>query len=150
MESVAAFALDEPAVVTERISASRDLHGAVARAVAARFQAAGATLRPPQAGFYLYPDLEAFRPGFRLLGLHTAGDVSRYLIDEHGLALLPGTAFVDDPDALRFRVATSLLYGDDTQRLQALHSSDPVELSWIADALSQLTSVLGSLPGPSA
>lgn len=150
MESVAAFALDEPVVVTERITASRKLHGTVARAVALRFQEAGATLRSPQAGFYLYPDLEAFRPGLRRLGLHTPADVSRHLIDEHGLAVLPGTAFIDDPDALRFRVATSLLYGDDTQRLQALHSSDPLELPWIADALSRLESVLGSLPSPSA
>lgn len=147
MDEVATFALDEPPVVTARVAASRRLHGAVARAVADRFRTSGATLRMPRAGFYLYPDLEALRPGFDGLGIRTSVDVSRYLLDEHGLAVLPGSSFGEAPETLRFRVATSLLYGDDKQRLEALDAADPATLPWIADSLARLETVLSSLPG---
>ena len=53
--------------------------------------------------------------------------------------MLAGEAFGDDPAALRFRMATSLLYGaDDEQRLAALRSEDPVALPWIAAALERM------------
>lgn len=150
MDEVATFALDEPAVVTERVAASSRLHGAVARAVADRFRSAGATLRTPTAGFYLYPDLDALRPGLDHLGIRTSVDMSRHLLEEHGLALLPGSSFGESPEALRFRVATSLLYGDDKQRLEALDATDPTALPWIADSLARLETVLASLPGASS
>ncbi|MQA01944.1 MAG: aminotransferase class I/II-fold pyridoxal phosphate-dependent enzyme [Streptosporangiales bacterium] len=145
MENVAVYALDEPAEVVEHVTRARRLHGAVAAAVAETFAAAGATLRTPDAAFYLYPDLEAVRPGLDRQGVRSGADLGRYLLDEHGLAVLPGESFGDAPDALRFRVATSLLYGDTEKRWAALASDDPVRLPWIAGSLEQLRGILGSV-----
>lgn len=146
MESVATYALGEPADVVEHVARARRLHGAVAAAVADVFADAGATLRRPNAGFYLYPDLEAARPGLERQGVRTGADLGRYLLDEHGLAVLPGESFGDVRDAFRFRVATSLLYGDTEQRWAALESTEPAQLPWISAALGQLRDILGSLP----
>lgn len=60
--------------------------------------------------------------------------------------MLAGEHFHDDPSAFRFRVATSMLYGSiDEQRWEALGSEEPVNLPWIAGALTHLRSALAEL-----
>jgi aspartate aminotransferase len=61
VQEAAALAFSEIPDITERIKVSRRLHGAIARAVAARFTAAGALVAPPQGAFYLYPDFGPHR-----------------------------------------------------------------------------------------
>jgi aspartate aminotransferase len=62
--------------------------------------------------------------------------------------VLSGAAFGDDPRALRFRMATSLLYGaDDEQRRLTLHSDDPASLDWIAQPLAKLGAALAAAAG---
>ena len=145
MEAVAEFALDEPAVIVERLTRSRRLHGRVVTAAADVFRSAGAQLRAPDAGFYLYPDFEPLRAGAGRLGISTAAELGRWFLDEHGLAMLPGEAFGDAPTALRFRAATSLLYGDGEQRTAALDADVPEALPWIGDALQRLGAALTAL-----
>ncbi|MBK1785458.1 pyridoxal phosphate-dependent aminotransferase [Prauserella cavernicola] len=142
MQEVATYVLGEPPEVRAHIDASRALHGAVARAVHAEFTAAGATCRPPRAGFYLYPDLEPLRSkGFR-----TSTQLAEHLLDHHGVGVLAGSEFGDDPGALRFRAATSLLYGADAeQRRTALRSADPVTLPWIQRSLTHLRDALAAV-----
>ena len=146
MQVAAAFALDESPVVTDHLAASRRLHAAVVRAVHGVFVGAGARCRPPDAAFYLYPDLEPMRAALAERGIHTGSSLADHLLDEHGVAVLAGEHFGDDVKALRFRVATSLLYGPTTeQRWAALRSADPVSLPWISDNLDQLAAALAAL-----
>jgi aspartate aminotransferase len=146
MDAVAAFAFDEPDVVTQRVTASRRLHLAVSRAAHDVFRGCGARCRRPSAAFYLYPDLEPLRDGFTRLGAdaRTASGLAAHLLDRHGIGLLPGDAFGDDPAALRFRVATSLLYGEGEQRLEALYSDDPARLPWVSGALDHVRDALST------
>ncbi|WP_329258024.1 pyridoxal phosphate-dependent aminotransferase [Actinoallomurus sp. NBC_01490] len=142
-QQAAAYAFAEPPEVVERVAASRRLHETVARAMAERFTAVGARVPRPQGGFYLYPDFEDLR---ERLGVDTSAELSALLLDRYGVGVLPGSAFGDAPEALRLRVATSLLYGEtDEQRLTALTSPDPVGLPWIAAALDRATEVLTDL-----
>jgi len=131
MQHAAAYVLSEPAEVVEHVDASRRLHRAVVRAAYEIVIEAGARCRPPGGAFYLYPDF-AGRP------FSSGAELAEDLLDR-GVAVLPGAAFGDDPAALRFRIATSLLYGaDDDQRWRALRSDDPVSLPWIAAALERM------------
>ena len=145
MDAVAAYAFDEPDAVTERVAASRRLHLSVSRAMYDVFADAGATCRRPTAAFYHYPDVEALRPGFERHGATTAASAATLLLDRHGIGVLPGDAFGDDPQALRFRVATSLLYGDGDQRLEALGSDEPAGLPWVTQALDTVRHALKDL-----
>ena len=61
VQHASALAFAEPLPIRARIAASRALHGAVARAVAAVCAAAGLAVAPPQGGFYVYPDFEPWR-----------------------------------------------------------------------------------------
>ena len=56
VQQAGALAFTEPAPLTERIALSRRLHARVAREVALRLASAGASVPPPQAAFYVYPD----------------------------------------------------------------------------------------------
>jgi aspartate/methionine/tyrosine aminotransferase len=145
MQAVAAHVLADPPEVTAHVTASRRLHAAVARAVHREFAAAGADVRPPEAGFYLYPDLGPHRDRLAARGIADGAALAAALL-ARGVGVLPGEAFGDDPAALRFRAATSLLYGEtDAERRRALTAGDPVALPWIAGALTRLRAALADL-----
>ncbi|MEV8638311.1 pyridoxal phosphate-dependent aminotransferase [Streptosporangium sp. NPDC051023] len=139
VQQAAAYAYTEPAEVIERIDLSRRLHGAVVRAVRERFVQAGVRVDAPLGGFYLYPDFTGH-------AFATSAELAAALLDEHGVGVLPGHVFGDDGKALRVRVATSLLYGETTERrLAALNASDPLELPWISASLDHLSEALTGL-----
>jgi aspartate aminotransferase len=146
MQQVAAHVLGEPPEVTAHVAASRRLHHAVASSVHREFIAAGVSCRPPQAAFYLYPDFAALQPTLAGFGVRSGAQLAEFLLEHHGVGVLAGEEFGDDPAALRFRAATSLLYGaDPEQRWSALRSDDPTALPWIADSLSHLRQALTAL-----
>lgn len=149
VQQVAAWAYGEPQVLRDHLEASRRLHATVAAAVAEVFLAAGARLERPVGGFYVYPDLETHREvlGERF-GIGDGPALAATLLDRLDIATLPGAAFGDDHDALRLRIATSLLYGpDDLRRQTALVDDDPLALPWIRDGLGQLARALETLTG---
>ena len=112
--------------------------------------AAGLTVPPPQAAFYLYPDFEPWRDHLRARHqVATSAALARLLLDRHGAATLPASAFGEHPRALRLRLATGLLYGDSQhQREAALTAPDPLTLPWIATALTRLEDILTDLASP--
>jgi aspartate aminotransferase len=149
VQQVAALAFSEPPEITERINASRRLHAAVCRAVAATFAAAGVAVPAPQAAFYTYPDFAPWREHLAgKYGVVTGAGLATHLLDAYGMCVLPGSAFGEEDGALRLRVATSLLYGETSEeRERALAAPDPLALPWIAAALARLGDILADL-GP--
>lgn len=139
VQEAAAYAFTEPIELVERVALSRRLHSIVSRAVYDRFTEAGASVAMPQGGFYLYPDLGH-------LGLGGSAETARVLLDSHGIGVLPGHAFGDNPAAARVRVATSLLYGETTEeRLASLTATEPLLLPWISANLDHLSMGLKEL-----
>ncbi len=147
IQQAAALAFSEPAELTEHIARSRSLHARVARAVAARFAAAGLDVPAPQAAFYLYPDFAPWRDQLRsACGVRTGAELAGHLLEQYGMGVLPASAFGEEDSSLRVRVATGLLYGDtDAQRERALAAADPLDLPWIAAALARIDEVLAAV-----
>ena len=145
MQAVAAHVLDEPADVTDHVARGRRLHARTTLAAHEIVIRAGALCRTPTAGFYLYPDLEPFRAPLAAAGVDGGDALAEWLLERHEIGVLSGVAFGDDPRALRFRMATSLLYGsDDEQRRLTLQSEDPASLDWIAQPLAKLGAALAA------
>lgn len=148
MQEAARYVFEEPAPVVRHVDRSRRLHTAVAQAVHAEVVGAGAACRPPVGPFYVYPDFASARETLAARGVTTGAQLADRLLEAEGVGVLAGVEFGDDPGALRFRAATSLLYGaDDDQRWQALGSDDPTTLPWVADALAHLRFALRSVVG---
>jgi aspartate aminotransferase len=149
IQQAAAYAFSEPPELAQRIALSRRLHGQVARAVARRFTAAGADVPPPVGAFYLYPDFGPVREELQgRHGVKTSDDLAALLLRRYGMGVLPGSAFGDDPGALRLRVATGLLYGEtDRQRETALAAAEPTAVPWVASSLARIEEILADLTG---
>jgi aspartate aminotransferase len=125
IEAAATIAFAEPAELVERLRLSRRVHARTSLAVYRTMVEAGAECREPTAAFYLYPDLGEHRVALAAQGIRTSEQLATALLERFGIAVLPGVAFGDDERALRFRAATSLLYGTTAEeRLQALEADE--------------------------
>ena len=122
VQQAAALAFSEPPPLTERMALSRRLHANVARAVAARFTAAGVSVPAPQAAFYLYPD---FTPvSDRLLsrhGINTDDQLAAMLLRTYGVGVLPGSVFGERGQPGVIDRATRLI--DEQRRADLDHQS---------------------------
>lgn len=149
MQEVAAYAFSEPPEIRQRLAHSARLHGSVARAMHGIMVDSGAACRPPAGGFYIYPDFEPMRGTLaRRLGVTDSASLFQYLLDEHRIAVLAGHQLGDDPGALRFKAATSLLYGDSRElQQQALEATDPVRLPHVAAVLDRIRDSFAKLAG---
>ena len=149
IQQAGAYAFGEPPELVERVARSRRLHATVARAVAARFSAAGVAGPVPRAAFYLYPDFGPWRDRLQARhGVSTGPGLAALLLDRYGVGVLPGSAFGEDTEALRLRVATGLLYGGhDEQREATLASPDPLAMPWVETALARIEEILADLGG---
>jgi aspartate aminotransferase len=146
MQGVATYAFGEPADLRDHLAASARLHGAVARAVHDIFTAAGADCRPPTGGFYVYPDFEPLRPVLAAKGVTDSPSLARHLLNAGGLAVLAGHLLGDDIGALRFKAATSMLYGDaPAQQWEALRAADPLALPHVAAGLRRISDGIRAL-----
>ncbi len=148
LQSVVEHAFSEPDDLVRHRAASTRLHGAVAHAAHRLFAGYGLAGRPPTGAFYLYPDFEPLRDRLRALGVRGSADLESWLLAEHQIAVLGGHVFGDDPAALRFRAATSLLYGDtDDERWATLAAGDPLTSPPVARALMTLDAMLARVTG---
>jgi aspartate aminotransferase len=147
IQQAAALAFSEPNDLLERVRQSRSLHASVSRAVAGTLRAAGLDVPQPQAAFYVYPDFEPWRGHLaRRWGVTTGAGLAGLLLDRYGAGTLPGSAFGEPGEALRLRLATGLLYGeDDEQQEAALAAANPLALPWIVAELARLEEILADL-----
>ncbi|MET9578715.1 aminotransferase class I/II-fold pyridoxal phosphate-dependent enzyme [Streptomyces massasporeus] len=147
MQDVAAYAFAEPPDVAARLRDAARLHGAVARAVHRIAVGAGALCRPPTGAFYVYPDFAPLRRELAARGVTDSDSLARRLLEESGVVVLAGHLLGDDPRALRFKAATSLLYGDEKEQRQALAAENPVSLPHIAERLARIATAFARLTG---
>ncbi|MET9851142.1 aminotransferase class I/II-fold pyridoxal phosphate-dependent enzyme [Streptomyces ossamyceticus] len=144
--AAAAYALDEPGPVSERLAAAVRLHARLAAAAHRAVIAAGALALPPRAGRHLYVDLAPLRPALTAHGVGDAQELEDFLTTRLGLPAPGGHRFGDDLGALRFRLSTGLFLGTaDEERAQALAAPDPLELPHVESALTLFRAALEDL-----
>ncbi|MEV5576048.1 pyridoxal phosphate-dependent aminotransferase [Spirillospora sp. NPDC052269] len=146
MQEAADYAFGDPPEVRQRLTASARLHGAVARALHSVLVDAGAQCRPPTGAFYVYPDFEPLRTPLETLGITDSRTLQKYLFDEYDIAVFAGHLLGDESEGLRFRAATSMLYGWTREEQEdALTSADPVSLPHIRKSLTRVADAMADL-----
>lgn len=95
--------------------------------------------------FYLYPSFHPYTKQLEGMGIRTSKQLSHWLVEECGIAALPGSAFGEDDAGLkggryRLRMATSYLFFESEEA----RYSDGYNL--IENALAEDPTVSGQLP----
>ena len=75
----------------------------------------GLAVPEPKGAFYVYPSFHPYTAQLKALGIRGSKELSRWLIEECGVAALPGEVFGEEDEGveggrLRLRMATSYLY----------------------------------------
>ncbi|MFC3574210.1 aminotransferase class I/II-fold pyridoxal phosphate-dependent enzyme [Streptomyces yaanensis] len=144
--AAAAYALDEPADVAQRLAAGVALHARVAAAAHRAVVATGALARPPQAGRHLYADLGPLRAALGARGVGDAQELEDFLTARLGMPAPGGHRFGDDLAALRVRLCTGPFLGTTAEeRGECLNAPAPLELPQVQRALILLGSVFDDL-----
>src|SRR5579875_450767 len=92
------------------VQRSARIHGYIASWLYETCVSLGIPCPRPAGAFYLYPDFAPWRSALNERGVTTSDELAQYLLAEWGIATLPATAFGEQPEALRLRLATSMLY----------------------------------------
>jgi len=99
---------------------SRAIVAALARASSARLIEAGAELPVAKGAFYLYPDFGAHRERLARRGITTSAQLAEALLEEVGVACLPGSDFGRPDSELALRL--SLVDFDGARALTAMEA----------------------------
>jgi aspartate aminotransferase len=135
IQEAAIVAFTPNAEIEAYVQRSARVHGYVASRLYETFQYLEVPCPRPAGGFYLYPDFGPWRDALTALGIATSEQLARYLLDEWDIATLPGSAFGEQAEALRLRLATSLLYTPTDARTQEEQDEALWKLLAIADTL---------------
>jgi aspartate aminotransferase len=105
----------------------------------------GLAVAPPKGAFYLYPSFHPYAEQLEKMGIRTSHQLSHWLVEECGIAALPGSAFGEDDEGLqggryRLRMATSYLFFENEEA----RYTKGYEL--IGSAMLKNTAASGQLP----
>lgn len=84
---------------------SRKILKGLAEWIWATLTAAGVTVAKPDGAFYMFPDFEPLRAALRSKGISSGEDLCQKLLDETGVAILPGSSFGRPESELTARMA---------------------------------------------
>lgn len=73
--------------------------------VATRLQRAGVQVDKPQGGFYIFPDFAPFGEAFSRIGIQSSAQFCERVLEETGVAMLPGSEFGRPADEFTARMA---------------------------------------------
>ena len=105
------------------LHASRRILGGLGMALANRFRAKGLSLPEPSGGFYLFLDFSEFKQSLQQRGILDNTELCRRLLDETGVAILPGSAFGRPAQELTARLA--YVDFDGAGALAAMSAAEP-------------------------
>jgi aspartate aminotransferase len=84
---------------------SRRILGALGTRLASRLQGAGVDVPTPEGGFYLFASFHRFSDRLAARGIDTSTELCRRLLEETGVAILPGSEFGRPDSELTVRLA---------------------------------------------
>ena len=92
--------------VRKHVELCSAIHGAAGKFLQQRFVGIGLNCPEPQGAFYLFPDFENFKDMLSSRGISSSQELSKRILEETGVALLPGADFYMPDDFLGVRVAS--------------------------------------------
>lgn len=106
IQYAAVVAFSDDSDVMEYIDQCTLLHNAAGDYLYERFTEMSLGCIRPEGGFYLFPDFAPFRRPLEGLGIAGSPDLCEYLLENVGVAMLPGTDFCHPAEELTCRVTS--------------------------------------------
>lgn len=108
-----------------------------------RLVAAGVACAAPEGGFYLFPDFSPHAPALRSRGVGSGEALCERLLEQEGVALLPGSDFGRPPGDLTVRLAYVDFSGE--AALAALDPEVPPDEAWLRRAAPRVMSAIDKI-----
>jgi len=105
VQVAATHAYENQALAKEFLSRQRKLLSEISRYCSSSLSEIGVKVHDAQGGFYLFPEFSNFKQKLTNRGITTSEQLTTTLMDEIGVALLPGTAFGMPQSSLTTRLA---------------------------------------------
>ncbi|MDI4636002.1 MULTISPECIES: pyridoxal phosphate-dependent aminotransferase [Halomonadaceae] len=148
VQQAACVAYQRTPALEAYINRQRQILTEVGQWAAQELDAAGIRTHAPDGGFYLYPDFEAHRQALAQRGITTGSELTQALLEECGVALLPGAAFGAPAERLTARLAYVDFDGEALLATSGSVIADP-GLEKVRDGIHALTVFVKSLEGGS-
>lgn len=91
--------------IDQYLETSRKILKTIAAILTAKLDSMKITYPKPEGAFYLFPDFEVYREKLKGRGIYTSVEFCEKLLDETGIAMLPGSDFGRQPEELTTRIA---------------------------------------------
>ena len=105
IQHAAVIAFEEGAEIDLYLERSRRVLRALGKRLVGRMKEAGLQVLLPHGGFYLFTDFGSKAEKLRSRGITTSAEMCERLLDEAGVAILPGCVFGRPPEELTARLA---------------------------------------------
>jgi len=105
IQYAAVRAFEGGAKIVDYLWQARRVLRSLSRRLANRMSEAGVRVAPPQGGFYLFPDFGPLAESLAARGITDSTTLCERLLEQTGVALLPGSDFGRPPDELTARMA---------------------------------------------
>ncbi len=103
--------------IDKYLSDSRRILKSLAHYAVDRLRDIHVELPMPHGAFYLFPDFSRYREGLAARGIFTSVEMCKALLEETGVAMLPGYEFGREPDELTARIALVDFNGEEALRV---------------------------------
>ena len=147
IQHAAIAAYQHPEKLASYFKSQQKILGHIGSYIAERLNQCHIQTHTPEGGFYVYPDFEAHRETLKKKNIFNAETLCQVLLKETGVALLPGSAFNQDPSVLSCRLAYVDFDGDNCLKQfphDAIYSRDALLKACpkIEDAMNRIESWL--------
>ena len=139
IQYAAVTALQDHPAMDDYLGNSRKILAALADNAYRRLTDAGATMNRSSGGFYLFPRFESERNGFAARGIHDSQTFCERLLDETGVAVLPGNCFGRPSQELSLRLA---IVDFDGEQALDVAKSEPIDEAFIQRYCPRVTQAI--------
>jgi aspartate aminotransferase len=133
--------------MTQYLNDSKKILQTIGAYVHQSLTAAGVTMPEPEGGFYLFPNFEFFREKLNQKGIYTSTDLCEKMLEESGVALLPGVAFGRPEDEFTCRLSYVDFDGKSALEFVNENVSKPLGIDFLKSHCPRIIEAIQALKG---
>jgi aspartate aminotransferase len=131
IQFAAISAFQESEAIDNYLYNSRRILRAIAKTLSARLEALNVTFPKPEGGFYFFCNFEHYREKLISKGIYTSVELCERLLNDIGVAILPGSDFGRQPEELTARIAYVDFNGSKALEAAKLYADNGLDESFV-------------------